>query len=504
MIRTLLVNTGSNVLVMFVKLAITFIMTPVFVHNLGKYDYGLWEMIGGVIGYMGMLDLGLRPAISRFAAKHHAENDQVALQSVYVSALAFMAVVGAFLFLFFFLWGTWFSGSLAPTGEPSQKYTLLLIIVGAYLFISFPGYVAESYLEGFQHYYLKNNITIINSVVGSMFLYTLITPENGILLLAGINGVGLSIKYVFFMWILSRPAYGAIKATQGRYSWPRLKELIVFGSKSFIQGLASRVESATDALVIGLILGPAMVPFYSIPANLTQYIRILGWTITHPFMPLFSDLNAKFYDEMIRQVFVKSSRYVVSVVFAMGTGALILGVPFISFWLGKEFGDKARLIIVFLVSFSVLPFINPFATRYLTAINMHGIFAKLMPISASINISLSLILVYPFGLEGVAFASVVPGLIFVPLYLRYTCRHLGISVFYYLRSAVLPGFVPAGIMALVLLIVGEYLVYDSYTDILVGAVLSSLSWLAGFWLLVLNREERSYLNSRIARMYKRT
>ena len=503
MIRTLLVNTGSNVLVMFVKLAITFIMTPIFVYNLGKYDYGLWEMIGAVIGYMGILDLGLRPAISRYAAKHLAEEDDVALQSVYVSALAFMAIVGLLLFVFFFLWGTWFSGSLAPSGEPNQKYTLLLIIIGAYLFISFPGYVAESYLEGFQKYYLKNNITIINSIIGSSLLYAFITPENGLLLLAGINGIGLSIKYLLFMWILSRPAYGAIRAHAGNYSWTRLKELIVFGFKSFVQGIATRVENATDVLVIGLILGPAVVPFYSIPANLTQQIRTMGWTLTHAFMPLFSGLSAKADDEMVRRVFVVSSRYIVSILLAMGTGALILGVPFISVWLDPEFGEEARLIIVFLVFFTILPFVNPFANRYLTAINKHGIFAKLTPIAAAMNIALSLILVHSFGLEGVAFASVVPGLIFVPLYLRYTCRNLGISVLYYLRSAVLPGLVPASIMALVLVVVGEYLVYDSYTDIVAGAVLSSLSWLVGFWLLVLNREERSYLTVRIARMYGR-
>src|SRR5690606_18156322 len=208
-------------------------------------------------------------------------------------------------------------------------------------------------------------------------------------------------------------------------------------------------------------------------------------------------------NDTIRRVFLISSRYVVSILLAMGTGALLLGRPFISVWLGPEFGENAEWLIVFLVLFTVLPFINPFASRYLTAINKHGIFARLTPLAAALNIGLSLILVHPFGLEGVAFASVVPGLIFVPLYLRYTCRNLGISVLYYLRSAVLPGLVPASIMALVLVVVGEYLVYDSYTDILAGAVLSSLSWLVGFWLLVLNREERSYLAVRIARMYGR-
>ncbi|RBP71955.1 oligosaccharide flippase family protein [Marinobacter nauticus] len=500
MIRTLLVNTGSNVLVMFVKLAITFIMTPIFVHNLGKYDYGLWEMIGAVIGYMGILDLGLRPAISRYAAKHLAEQDEVALQSVYVSAFAFMAIVGVLLFLFFFLWGIWFSGSLSPAGDLSQKYTLFLVIIGAYLFISFPGYVAESYLEGFQKYYLKNNITIVNSIIGSTLLYTFITPENGLLLLAAINGIGISIKYILFIWILSRPAYGAIKVQAGNYSWLRLKELVVFGFKSFVQGIASRVENATDVLVIGFIMGPAMVPFYSIPANLAQQIRTMGWTLTHAFMPLFSGLSAKAEDDMIRRVFVMSSRYVVSILFGMGTGALMLGVPFISVWLDSEFGNQARLIIVFLIFFTILPFINPFSSRYLTAINKHGIFAKFTPIAAIMNIGLSLALVHPFGLEGVAFASLVPGLIFVPLYLRYTCRHLGLPVWEYLRGAVLPAFVPAGIMALILLGVGEYLIYDSYADIVAGALLSSLAWLVAFWLLVLNREERTYLCDRIARI----
>jgi O-antigen/teichoic acid export membrane protein len=116
------------------------------------------------------------------------------------------------------------------------------------------------------------------------------------------------------------------------------------------------------------------------------------------------------------------------------------------------------------------------------------------------NIGLSLVLVHPFGLEGVAFASVVPALIFVPLYLRYTCRHLELPVWDYLRGAVLPAFVPAGIMALILLGMGEYLIYDSYADIVAGALLSSLAWLVAFWLFVLNREERTYLGVRIARM----
>ncbi|OZB13237.1 MAG: hypothetical protein B7X58_09890 [Marinobacter sp. 34-60-7] len=215
-------------------------------------------------------------------------------------------------------------------------------------------------------------------------------------------------------------------------------------------------------------------------------------------MPLFSGLSANAEEDVIRRVFLASSRYVVSIIFAMGTGAFLLGVPFITVWLGPEFGEKAQWLIVFLIVFTVLPFINPFASRYLTAINKHGIFAKLTPMAAAINFGLSLMLVHPFGLEGVAFASVVPGLIFVPIYLHYTCRQIGLKPITYLKAAVAPGLLPAGLMATVLVVVGETLVYDSYMAIVSGAALASLVWLISFWFWVLSREERAYLGSRVA------
>jgi len=42
-------------------------MAPILIHNLGSYNHGLWEMLGAVIGYMG-----LKPEISHFSANYQA------------------------------------------------------------------------------------------------------------------------------------------------------------------------------------------------------------------------------------------------------------------------------------------------------------------------------------------------------------------------------------------------------------------------------------------------
>src|SRR5690554_8024057 len=100
---------------MVIKLAITFIMTPIFVRSLGHYDYGLWEILGAIIGYMGLLDLGIKPAISRFAAKYQAEKGNEDLKLLYSSTFLFMGVVGLLIMSFFVLWGVFFPGIIAES-----------------------------------------------------------------------------------------------------------------------------------------------------------------------------------------------------------------------------------------------------------------------------------------------------------------------------------------------------------------------------------------------------
>lgn len=493
MIRRLLVNTGSNVLVLVVKMAITFVMTPIFVHNLGAYDYGLWEMLGAVIGYMGLLDLGIKPAISRYAAKHQAENDREALQSVYASTFVFMGAVGVLLLAFFSCWALWFPGSLAPEGESYQRYTLLLLIIGMQLLISFPGYVAESYLEGFQRYYLKNNIVLINTLIGTLVIYIYITPENALILLAAANAIGVVIKYVIYMAVLARPSYGAIRFQLRAFSGSRLKEIVVFGFKSFIQGVATRIENATDALVIGIMLGPAVVPIYSIPANLVNYIRTIAATLTHAFMPLFSSLSAVNEHERIRRIYLMSSKYVVGLLVPMSAGVVMIGEPFLKLWIGPDFFKDADLIILLLVIFSVVPFLNPFASRYLTAIGEHGIYARLTPISAIINIVLTVILVHYMGVVGAALASVVPVFIFFPVFLRFVCKHLEITPYRYIRESILPSLLPSLLMVAGLWMFRSEVGIDSYAELLLAIGLGAAIYGVLFLGLALTPGEREFV-----------
>lgn len=499
MLRTLLINTGSNVTVLLTKLALTLAMTPIFVRYLGKYDYGLWEMVVGVIGYMGMLDMGIKPAISRFVAKYSAESDQRSLFEVYASTFVFTALVGSVVALIFVVWGLYFAQSLAPRGASSEPYKLFLFILAAQLLIVFPGYVAESFLEGFQKYHLKNNVTIVNSLIGAAVFIFFATPANALLLLAGVNAAGLITKYLFYGYLVSRPGYGGITLKWSSFSLFKLKELLTFGLKSFVQGVANRIESATDTIVIGIILGPAMVPLYSIPQSLVRHIQNLGWSLCHAFMPFFSDLAARSQQEQIRRVYIVASKLVTGLVFALGLGAILVGTPFLNLWLGPDFTDKSDIILLLLVIFLLIPMINPFSSRYLTAIGKHAIYAQIMPFAALVNLGLSILLAEPMGIVGVALGSVIPAIFVYPFILRYSCKQLELPVSTYFRRSLMPLVLPLFVMAVPVAWVRWTLGIHSYPMLLLTVGVGGVLYLVSFWFFAFTRDERAFVLARLPR-----
>ena len=45
------------------------VVTPIIVGALGTEQFGIWALIGSILGFIGLLDLGIGPSLIRFAAE---------------------------------------------------------------------------------------------------------------------------------------------------------------------------------------------------------------------------------------------------------------------------------------------------------------------------------------------------------------------------------------------------------------------------------------------------
>jgi O-antigen/teichoic acid export membrane protein len=80
-----------------VTVVVGFVLSPFYVHRLGDSAYGVWVLISSAVGYMALLDFGLRGAIVQFIAKSHAsadhENASSALSGAFLIRLAICGVI---------------------------------------------------------------------------------------------------------------------------------------------------------------------------------------------------------------------------------------------------------------------------------------------------------------------------------------------------------------------------------------------------------------------------
>ena len=71
----LLRNIASNWVGFAVNAAVTLVLTPYVLRELGVERYGIWILTSSLIGYYGFLDLGFRGGIAQYMTRYLAVED---------------------------------------------------------------------------------------------------------------------------------------------------------------------------------------------------------------------------------------------------------------------------------------------------------------------------------------------------------------------------------------------------------------------------------------------
>ncbi|NNG16775.1 MAG: oligosaccharide flippase family protein, partial [Gemmatimonadales bacterium] len=87
-------NVFSNWSAFFFTAVVAFFLSPFVVRSLGDNAYGAWVLLSSLVGYMGLLDLGVRGAVTRYIAKFHAENNHQQSSRLATSAFIIFCIAG--------------------------------------------------------------------------------------------------------------------------------------------------------------------------------------------------------------------------------------------------------------------------------------------------------------------------------------------------------------------------------------------------------------------------
>jgi O-antigen/teichoic acid export membrane protein len=120
-------------------------------------------------------------------------------------------------------------------------------------------------------------------------------------------------------------------------------------------------------------------------------------------------------------------------------GLLILGKPFLAIWLrGMDIADAAGPVVWILAATLSLTIAQSVASRVLYGTGRIRLFARMALLEGVVNLLLSLALVRPLGIVGVAWGTAIPHVGFCLYAVAHACRLAGVRPASYWRSWLLP------------------------------------------------------------------
>ena len=479
---------------------ITFLITPLVVHGLGNTAYGVWGLIGQFLGYSFLLDFGVRIAVTRYVARHLALAQAGEINKVLTTSLIFTCFSAALVLVAGGIGAYLLPRLFAIPPDLVSDARLSCVIVAAGMAVTFPGSVFHGCVTATSRYDLLSIRNISTNVTRALLLWFFLRRGYGLLAVATISTGTLYLGYGLD-FLLARRLLPYVRIRREFFDVVTLRSLVTFSVYVFVLSVSWRLIFMTDNVVVGFVLGPVAVTFYTVGLQLADMLRDSLSNITALYAPLASQMDALKQKDSLRRLFLGGARMGLLYVLAGVVGLTVLGPRFLGFWLGESFVDRSGPILILLAIETAFYTLALTCSQVLYGMNRHKVNAWLALGNATANFVLSTILIRWWGAVGVAWGTLIPAFVVEAIILPvYTASILQIPPGRFYRSVVLRPLIAAAPYGLWLWFWRRQGLVHGYASLalIIGSGLALYALVA--WKFSLDSEDRAFARKALGRL----
>jgi O-antigen/teichoic acid export membrane protein len=494
----------ANTLGYAIAIAISFVQAPFLIHQLGDERYGIWTLIGLVTGSYGLLDLGTRGAVGFFVARARARDANIEIAELTAAAVWLRAAAGGVVLVVgtavLFLFPDLFRVAAAVRTESLVALAIALVLT----VLTLPLDVFAAIVNGCRRGEVITFTETAVRIVVFILIFALFWNGARLDVLALIQVVGKVIVWII-AFVTARRLEPNWSISPRFFRRGRLREIMGYGLQTSIINVAGVIVQRIDAVVIAIVLGARMVTVYVIGQSLVTYLTQGVSAITLALTPFFADLHAKEDADRTRWLFFAGTRAASLATGLIAGGLASFGAPFIARWVGAHYVqgvwyDRSDSVLLILLAAMIPRLLHSAAAQYLFGSNKQAYLAKLFVVEGIANLALSLALVRPFGLAGVAIGTALPSLVsqgwFLP---RFVARAMDVPP----RTLFFEGQARGLAVGVVVFVVGELMERlvppATWPTFFTGVLLTVLLASPFLWYVGLASEDRLVIRSALAR-----
>ena len=452
--RRLTRGTLSNGASLFVRIAISFVLTPFLILYLGKGQYGVWMALVTftLSGSLSFFSFGFQGALVKYIAEYHAVGRYRELNEVFGMTFLVYAGVGIACGVAVAVFAQFFLTHLfnIPTSEAAAARTVLRIFA-VMIVVELPGLAISAIIEGLQRYDLVALLDVSRLLVFAGVAWVVLHTGGGLVALAG-GMFGSTLAYTVAMAIVAKRLVPSARIVLGG-DRETLRELYRLTRGLFILRLNGLVYNNMDKMIVGALLTTTLLTDYDIANRIHGLALTVMGLAPSVVLPAASALDAVNDDQRQRQLLLKGSKYATAMTLPFVIALYVLADALIRYWISPQYAHVALYARVFLSYMFVWPVIQV-GWNMLVGVNQVRSILPLQTFSVVVNLALSIVLARYVGVVGPMLGTVIANLLIVVAYMRLILRTFHVSLAEFTRTVVVPSYSigvlhAGGLMALV-------------------------------------------------------
>jgi len=408
---------------------IGFFLMPFIVHHLGDRLYGFWALIATLLGYYGILDLGIVTAVQYHVAKAIGDKDESSVNIAISTSFFTFTALGLISFLISLTVAA-FSGMIVHNREDLLNFRIVLLMLGAGAAIGFPGRAFVGAISAHLRFDLMSFAGIAILIIRTVLIVLVVGNGGGIIALAGISLLAEGLGYVVNYLILKK-IQPSLRISRTLATLTKLKEMFHYSGYAVVIQVSDQLRFSIDGWMVGAFVGLTAVTHYSIGSRLAQSYLALIIAMVGILAPWFSQLLGSSDFEGIKRVFLLGTKISASLSTIVALSLVLYGKPFIGKWMGSAYLDAylpmMLLVLGIYCDVSQLPSVS-----YMFGVSKHRFLAGITLAEGVANFALSIYWAPQYGMIGVALGSLVP-MVIAKLLIQpiYVCKSLNLSLYDY-------------------------------------------------------------------------
>ena len=333
--RRIAKNTGLLYVRMLVMMVIGFITTRVMLKALGVDNYGINNVVGGLVSMFSMLSASLSGAVSRFFTFGLGKGDMKHLRVVFSTSINIHIVLAVIVLLAIETVGVWFLNHrmvIAPDRLDAANWVLQCsTLIFAVNLLSVPyraAIIAHEKMSAFAY------MTIFEAVSKLLIVCAICSYDGDRLILFALLNVVPAVVTQFIYWRYCRRSFGECRY-QCVYDKKLFGEIFSFAGWSFIGNTAGLMKNEGVNVVINTFFGTSINTARGIAMQVNGMVMQFISNFTMALNPqIIKDYAAGQLERMHRLMFqgTRLSYYI----FMMLSIPIIFEIEtFLQIWLGE-------------------------------------------------------------------------------------------------------------------------------------------------------------------------